>query len=190
MLTWSKLPFDAPVNGDTVYIRVNFYYSDPFLATYNSSTNEFTSIENSIVYPAWVVARWASTLGAELIVNGSFSGSSPWYASAPWSIVTGKAQFDATATNVIGQPLTITAGKRYLLSFDILDLTLTSRSRFVSSSFTALFYGEWGTLTSHAAGHYAVTVTAAVDSTYIFFEGQMSDPTFSWANVSLREIIS
>jgi hypothetical protein len=55
---WKTFPEDIPGNGVTVWIRVKYYYSSPFLAVYASATQEFTSVTNSIVYPAWTIARW------------------------------------------------------------------------------------------------------------------------------------
>jgi hypothetical protein len=58
MATWFHFPKNIPVDGSTVWIRVTYYYSDPFKAVWNNSTKLFTSVENSIEYPAYVVARW------------------------------------------------------------------------------------------------------------------------------------
>jgi hypothetical protein len=58
MATWFKLPNEVPTDGQIVYVRVEYYYSDPFLATFSLSALTFTSVDNAIVYPAWVIARW------------------------------------------------------------------------------------------------------------------------------------
>jgi hypothetical protein len=189
MSEWKKLPTDLPVDGDTVWVRVLNYFSQPFLATFTLASVQFTSLVNNVVYPAWCVCRWLSALGLELIINGSFAGSTPWYATATWNIVAGKAEFLATATNVLGQPVSITMGKKYLLKFTILDLSTTSRFRFIGDAYTALFNGEYGIRNPHAAGIYSVEVTAAVSSTYFFIEGTSGDPTFSVTGFSLREIL-
>jgi hypothetical protein len=189
MGTWKKLPNDLPVDGDTVYVRVLNYFSQPFLAVFSLASVQFTSLVNNVVYPAWCVCRWLAALGSELIINGSFAGSTPWYATSTWNIVSGKAEFLATATNVLGQPVPITMGKKYLLKFTILDLATTSRFRFIGDAYTALFTGEWGIRNAHSADSYSVEVTAAVSSTYFFIEGTTSDPTFSVTGFSLREVL-
>lgn len=58
MNSWKKLPVDEPTNGQTVWIRVKYYYSEPFQANYNSVSKIFTSLINTIEYPAYTVARW------------------------------------------------------------------------------------------------------------------------------------
>jgi methenyltetrahydromethanopterin cyclohydrolase len=58
MSTYFHLPDNIPTDGQTVWIRVEYYYSEPFLAIFTLSTMTFMSVDNSIVYPAWVVARW------------------------------------------------------------------------------------------------------------------------------------
>lgn len=57
---WKEFPEDIPGDGITVWIRIKYYYGAPFLAVYTTSTQSFTSVTNSIVYPAWAVARWKS----------------------------------------------------------------------------------------------------------------------------------
>jgi hypothetical protein len=58
MATWLHLPDEIPTDAQTVWVRVEYYYSEPFLAIFSLSALTFTSVTNSIVYPAWVVARW------------------------------------------------------------------------------------------------------------------------------------
>ena len=58
MAKWFTIPKNVPINGQTVWVRVKYYYSDPFQAVYNSSTQEYTSVLNSIIFPSWTIARW------------------------------------------------------------------------------------------------------------------------------------
>ena len=48
------LPFDS----EEVYIRVGTNYGNPFKATYNATTQIFTSVESGMNVPAYMVARW------------------------------------------------------------------------------------------------------------------------------------
>jgi len=57
---WKNLPEDIPADAETVWIRIKYYYSSPFLAVYSVANQEFTSEDNSIVYPAWTISRWKS----------------------------------------------------------------------------------------------------------------------------------
>ena len=59
-MEWKKLPGQVPADEEEVWIRIKYYYGAPFLATWLAATQDFTSTINSIVYPAWTVARWKS----------------------------------------------------------------------------------------------------------------------------------
>lgn len=58
MATWLTLPENVPTDGQTVYVRIDYYSSKPFLAIFTLSTMTFISVDNTITYPAWVIARW------------------------------------------------------------------------------------------------------------------------------------
>jgi len=58
MSTWKTFPLNIPSDEQEVWVRVKYYYSTPFLATYNIVTTNFVSTVNSITYPAWTIARW------------------------------------------------------------------------------------------------------------------------------------
>lgn len=60
MSTWETFPLNIPTDQQEVWVRVKYYYSTPFLATYSVATENFVSTVNSITYPAWVIARWKS----------------------------------------------------------------------------------------------------------------------------------
>lgn len=60
MAIWKQLPAQIPTDEEEVWIRIRYYYGPPFLATWIDATQDFTSTLNSIVYPAWTVARWKS----------------------------------------------------------------------------------------------------------------------------------
>ena len=58
MSKWKTFPHDVPNNLEVVWVRVKYYYSTPFLATYINVEEEFISIDNLITYPVWCIARW------------------------------------------------------------------------------------------------------------------------------------
>lgn len=60
MAAWLTFPGSVPDDEEIVWIRIKYYYSAPFLAEYDTAAQTFTSVTNSIVYPAWAVARWRS----------------------------------------------------------------------------------------------------------------------------------
>jgi hypothetical protein len=57
---WKTLPLNLPIDQAEVWIRIKYYYGEPFLAIWDLATLQFTSSVNSIVYPAWTVSRWKS----------------------------------------------------------------------------------------------------------------------------------
>jgi hypothetical protein len=60
MATWKTFPLNVPDDREVVWVRVKYYYSTPFLATFGLATESFISIVNEITYPVWVIARWKS----------------------------------------------------------------------------------------------------------------------------------
>ncbi|MBA7701400.1 hypothetical protein ES703_110136 [subsurface metagenome] len=60
MSTWKTFPLNIPDDREVVWVRVKYYYSTPFLATFGLGTEEFISTVNEITYPVWVIARWKS----------------------------------------------------------------------------------------------------------------------------------
>jgi hypothetical protein len=60
MTDWKQLPGDIPEDQEEVWTRIKYYYGPPFLSTWSAVSQDFTSSDNSIVYPAWCVARWKS----------------------------------------------------------------------------------------------------------------------------------
>lgn len=57
---WKILPAQIPTDTEVVWIRINYWFGQPVLAQWSTANQEFTSVTNSIVYPAWVVGRWKS----------------------------------------------------------------------------------------------------------------------------------
>jgi hypothetical protein len=60
MPVWLVFPTNIPADGSYVWIRIKYYYSEPFKAVWDLTSQTFVSVDNSIVYPAWSVARWRS----------------------------------------------------------------------------------------------------------------------------------
>jgi hypothetical protein len=58
MAVWYQLPTDMPTPAQSCYVRVRYYYSAPFIAVWDAVTQTFVSTDNSIVYPAYSIARW------------------------------------------------------------------------------------------------------------------------------------
>jgi len=60
MSNWKTFPLNIPDDQEEVWVRVKYYYSTPFLATFDLATLTLVSTVNEITYPAWVIARWKS----------------------------------------------------------------------------------------------------------------------------------
>jgi hypothetical protein len=58
MKKWHIVPASLPVSGEIVWVRINYWFGQPFLASYNSSDQSFVSVDNSLSYPVWSVMRW------------------------------------------------------------------------------------------------------------------------------------
>jgi len=58
MLIWNTFPLNTPDDAAVVWVRVKYYYGTPFLAAYSLADQNFVSITNSIIYPAWTISRW------------------------------------------------------------------------------------------------------------------------------------
>jgi hypothetical protein len=58
MITWYNLPKNIPNDAETVWVRVKYFYGEPFEATYDITLQEFVSIDNNLTFPVYVIARW------------------------------------------------------------------------------------------------------------------------------------
>ena len=53
---WKSLPDQFPSDGATVWCR-RWWFSTPFQATWDATTQEFT-VAPSWIIPWWFIARW------------------------------------------------------------------------------------------------------------------------------------
>ena len=64
-----------------------------------------------------------TSLGADVITNGSFASDSGWNKNSMWAITGGVAVSDGSGANNINQSGSLTLDKVYKISFDIVSLT-------------------------------------------------------------------
>lgn len=57
---WKTIPENVPTDTEVVWVRLNYFSGIAILAEWDASNQQFTSVTNSIVYPAWIVGRWKS----------------------------------------------------------------------------------------------------------------------------------
>jgi len=55
---WNNIFVSVPSDVDMVWIRAPFFFGNPVLATYSNSTQLFTTVDTSIVIPAYLIGRW------------------------------------------------------------------------------------------------------------------------------------
>jgi hypothetical protein len=58
---WQSVLNALPPDGSEVWIRAPFFYSDPALATFDLSTQQFTTTETGAIIPIYIIGRWKST---------------------------------------------------------------------------------------------------------------------------------
>lgn len=60
MTRWNSPPLDMPSDNEEVYVRLQNWFGQPFLAKYFADTQTFTDSVNGMIFPWWTVARWRS----------------------------------------------------------------------------------------------------------------------------------
>ena len=58
MSKWKLLPQNVPVDGQTVWIRLNANAYNVFQAVYSLPNENFISLDNNIIYSASMVWKW------------------------------------------------------------------------------------------------------------------------------------
>lgn len=58
MASWIIVPGTMPADAATVWIRPFSPFYTAFQAVYNATAGTFTSVDNSIVYPAYLIYKW------------------------------------------------------------------------------------------------------------------------------------
>lgn len=55
---WNNIFKTAPSNGQVVWVRAPFFFGNPIVATYDSTSQLFTSNLDGVTFPAYIVGRW------------------------------------------------------------------------------------------------------------------------------------
>jgi len=129
-------------------------------------------------------------LGEELVTNGSFDADSDWDKEAAWAIVDGKAVYDDTAIQYIKQSFSITAGKYYLVSFDISDASGNAIMAFTKGSGASIFPvgSSWSGYTGFANGSHKFVARSQQTTTDPRIYGNTGGSSFKLDNFSVKEI--
>jgi hypothetical protein len=129
----------------------------------------------------------ASILGSELVVNGDFATDSDWNKTETWSIESNYATASGNSTSqYIQQDFTITNGKTYLFTYEIIENTLNGSGAALSGSggFVQIFL-------SNVIGTHQVYITAddsgAAYALKIGVSATATTGTIKFDNVSVKE---
>jgi hypothetical protein len=133
------------------------------------------------------LVNYAEVLGSELVTNGSFTTDSDWYETGTWSIESNYATASANGTSqYIQQDFTITNGKTYLFTYEIIENTLNGVGSALSGSggFVQIFL-------SNVIGTHQVYITADDDAAAyalkIGVSATATTGTIKLDNVSVKE---
>ena len=126
-------------------------------------------------------------LGSELVTNGSFTTDSDWDKTGTWSIESNYATASGNSTSqYIQQDFTITNGKTYLFTYEIIENTLNGNGSSLSGS-----GGFVSVSLSSVIGTHQVYITAddsgAAYALKIGVSGTATTGTIKLDNVSVKE---
>ncbi len=126
-------------------------------------------------------------LGSELVTNGDFASDSDWNKTGTWSIESNYATASGNSTSqYIQQDFTITNGKTYLFTYEIIENTLNGNGSSLSGS-----GGFVSVSLSSVIGTHQVYITAddsgAAYALKIGVSGTATTGTIKLDNVSVKE---
>jgi Collagen triple helix repeat (20 copies) len=153
---WSEL-FCVQNTSSVILTR---FHSNGGLSIGNNYTGMFGA-------PSGVIAD-GTTLGSELVTNGSFTGSATgWTLGSGWTYSSNAVNKDADGTATLSQSVAITAGKVYAVTFtisnwtapiDIVDYApIAAGSGYTAGDVLTLAGGSGGTVTVSAVSSGAVS---------------------------------
>jgi len=128
--------------------------------------------------------------GSELVTNGDFATDTDWSKTGTWSISNGQASANANSTSqYVQQDFTITNGKTYLFTYEIIENTLNGNGAALSS------VGGFGSVAiSNVIGTHQVYITAtnssATNVLMIGVSATCTTGTIKIDNVSVVEDLS
>ena len=136
----------------------------------------------------WLPFSSSQQLGEELVVNGDFDTDSDWNKTGTWSIESNYATANGNGTSqYLQQDFTITNGKVYLFTYEIIENTLNGVGSALSGSggFVQVFL-------SNVVGTHQVYITAdnsgAAYALKIAVSATASTGTIKLDNVSVKEV--
>jgi lysophospholipase L1-like esterase len=121
------------------------------------------------------------TLGTELVTNGRFAADTDWTKGTGWTIAAGTAVKLAGVASLLSQDVTLTAGKTYVLVYNITRTAGTITAQLTGGT---TFNGA----SRNATGSYVEQFVANTNTTLSF----SADASFAGTvyNVTLREVTS
>ena len=134
------------------------------------------------------LVNYAEILGGDLVDNGSFTTDTDWDKTGTWSIESNYATASGNSiSQYIQQDFTITNGKTYLFTYEIIENTLNGNGSSLSGS-----GGFVSVSLSSVIGTHQVYITAdnsgAVYALKIGVSGTATTGTIKLDNVSVKEV--
>jgi len=71
MQKWKTVPEELPVDQSIVWVRINYWFGQPFLAKWDLASQSFISEDTDLIYPVWSVMRWKYQFTYEYINLGN-----------------------------------------------------------------------------------------------------------------------
>ena len=112
-------------------------------------------------------SKGGGAIGADTVVNGTFTADSDWTKGTDWTIGSGVATKTAGTAAVLSQAATLTAGQSYIVTYTITRTAGTLTARFTGGTTVS------GTART-AAGTYTDILTAVSGNTTLEFSADAS----------------
>jgi photosystem II stability/assembly factor-like uncharacterized protein len=130
-------------------------------------------------------------VGVELITGGNFSDAGNWTQSADHrvTIAGGTANYVATGYGAVSQNLTVTAGKRYLLTYTMLNGGASPLVAFYDGPGVNNIFSQYTNQLARPNGTYSEVVNCIFTSNTFGIWGKAGGGNWSMDNISLKEIV-
>jgi hypothetical protein len=58
MEKWKSTPGDMPIEATDCWVRLNYWFGQPFKAQWSDLLSGWTDIVSGMFYPVWAISRW------------------------------------------------------------------------------------------------------------------------------------
>jgi len=68
---WNNIFKVTPTDGQVVWVRVQWFFGVPVICTYDATLQQFTSNDDGVIFPAYIIGRWKVYTGSTGLPIGS-----------------------------------------------------------------------------------------------------------------------